>query len=120
MPTMAKKIQSNECSLTAAVWAKLEAKAAEARSVHPAKPIVQSCIVRSNQSNVRRLEVTHGCHLPVTLPRMSMAPPDLLNDRNHPGEFHVKQCSPQPSFGDRGIPPHSHGLRDVRVSLGRR
>jgi hypothetical protein len=41
MPTMAKKIQSNECSLTAAVWAKLEAKAAEARSVHPAKPIVQ-------------------------------------------------------------------------------
>jgi hypothetical protein len=88
MPTMAKKIQSNECSLTAAVWANLEA--------------------------------THGCHHPVTLTRMSMAPPDLLNDRNHPGEFYVKQCSSQPSFGDRGNPPHSHGLRDVRVSLGRR
>ena len=38
MPTMEKKIQSNVFSLTAAVWAKLAVKNAEAGSIDAAKP----------------------------------------------------------------------------------
>jgi hypothetical protein len=45
---MAKKIQSNVFSLTAALWAKLELKAAEPRTIDPAKPIVRSRIGPSN------------------------------------------------------------------------
>jgi hypothetical protein len=48
MPTMAKKIQSNPCSLTTGLSAKLALKAAVDRSIDAARAIVRFRTVNSN------------------------------------------------------------------------